>query len=160
MEKRLCVVGNSLAVVIDKPLRKRLGLSRNTVVRLWSDGRRIVIEPTGETRTKGPTRDTPLAGPGPVSAEQLDARRVVTTLMHRYGMWDEQLQRLYHVEPRRRLCLSLYENPDEVAKATPEEIQTMRRLAECLRQRQANRSWDEAIEAALAAFPKGESSSG
>ncbi len=48
MKKRLQNVGNSLAIVIDKSIREVLGIGRDAILQVSTDGRRILIEPTGE----------------------------------------------------------------------------------------------------------------
>src|SRR3954468_19319230 len=42
--KRLCPLGNSLALIIDLPIRRRLGLGRQTELRVYTDGQRIIVE--------------------------------------------------------------------------------------------------------------------
>ena len=48
VEKKLVSVGNSVALVLDKPLRETLGIKPTTLVRVMTDGRRLIIEPCGE----------------------------------------------------------------------------------------------------------------
>ena len=50
MEKRLTKTGNSLALVLDKELLDKTGISADTVLDVSSDGDVIVISPR---RTKG-----------------------------------------------------------------------------------------------------------
>jgi len=45
-EKHLVRVGNSLGIVLDKPVLRAMGLGRKTRVRVRTDGYLIVIEPT------------------------------------------------------------------------------------------------------------------
>jgi antitoxin component of MazEF toxin-antitoxin module len=45
-EKHLVRVGNSLGIVLDKPVLRAMGLGRKTRVRVRTDGNLIVIEPT------------------------------------------------------------------------------------------------------------------
>jgi antitoxin component of MazEF toxin-antitoxin module len=52
MEKRLTKTGNSLALVLDKELLDKTGISADTVLDVSSDGDVIVISPR---RTKGRT---------------------------------------------------------------------------------------------------------
>ena len=48
MDKTLSSVGNSLALVIDKPIRDLLGIGRRTRLRIVTDGRRLIVEPIAE----------------------------------------------------------------------------------------------------------------
>lgn len=45
MRKNLTVIGNSLGIIIEKPILDILGFSRNTELEVTTDGRRLVIEP-------------------------------------------------------------------------------------------------------------------
>src|SRR6266700_996696 len=91
MQKKLSTLGNSVALVIDKPIRRLLGIGRNTVVEVSTDGRRIVIEPISPAE---------LARKAPALGLALDAERVFWALMREYAMTTEQFGRLYHGIPR------------------------------------------------------------
>lgn len=45
MRKNLTVIGNSLGLIIEKPILDILGISRDTELEMKTDGRRLVIEP-------------------------------------------------------------------------------------------------------------------
>lgn len=45
MIKKLCLVGNSLGLVIERPLLEILGIDRNTPLDISTDGKRLIIEP-------------------------------------------------------------------------------------------------------------------
>lgn len=45
MRKNLTVIGNSLGLIIEKPILDILGFSRDTELEMTTDGRRLVIEP-------------------------------------------------------------------------------------------------------------------
>lgn len=45
MRKNLTVVGNSLGLIIEKPILDILGITRETELEMKTDGRRLVIEP-------------------------------------------------------------------------------------------------------------------
>jgi antitoxin component of MazEF toxin-antitoxin module len=47
-EKHLVRVGNSLGIVLDKPVLQKMGLGRKTRVCVRTDGNMIVIEPTAK----------------------------------------------------------------------------------------------------------------
>ncbi|MEO8553552.1 MAG: hypothetical protein ABI678_26440, partial [Kofleriaceae bacterium] len=43
-QKRLCPLGNSLAMIIDKPILRAMGLGTRTELRVYTDGERIIAE--------------------------------------------------------------------------------------------------------------------
>jgi len=45
MEKRLSRYGNSLALIIDKPILELLHITEDTVLQISTDGKRIIITP-------------------------------------------------------------------------------------------------------------------
>jgi antitoxin component of MazEF toxin-antitoxin module len=48
MKKNLTVVGNSLGIIIEKPILDLLGINRETQIEMITDGRRLIIEPVKE----------------------------------------------------------------------------------------------------------------
>lgn len=49
MVKKLSKYGNSLAIIIDKPVLELLNISEETKLKIRTDGTRIIIEPIRET---------------------------------------------------------------------------------------------------------------
>lgn len=49
MKKSLTVVGNSLGLIIEKPILDILGITRESILDMRTDGRRLIIEPLNET---------------------------------------------------------------------------------------------------------------
>lgn len=45
MKKSLTTVGNSLGIIIEKPILDLLGIKRDTPLEMSTDGRRLIIEP-------------------------------------------------------------------------------------------------------------------
>ena len=45
MNKRLSVIGNSLGVIIDKPILELLNIDRDTVLEVKTDGEALIIRP-------------------------------------------------------------------------------------------------------------------
>jgi antitoxin component of MazEF toxin-antitoxin module len=45
MRKKLSAVGNSLGIVIEKPILELLGIDRETELDMRTDGERLIIEP-------------------------------------------------------------------------------------------------------------------
>ncbi|MEO6773015.1 MAG: AbrB/MazE/SpoVT family DNA-binding domain-containing protein [Kofleriaceae bacterium] len=64
-DKHLVRVGNSLGIVLDKPVIRAMGLARKTCVRVRTDGYRIVIEPAVKSKFD----------PGRAAREAHDLRR-------------------------------------------------------------------------------------
>lgn len=137
MQKRLSVLGNSLAIVIDKPIRKLLGIGRDTILQVSTDGRRILIEPTGDRHEPS------------VSLSEFDAARVFDMLVRHYGLWQPQFDQL---SPK-RLRLMAYRGGLDCGNPDDDERLIMKRLAVCLRERQRQVPWEQAIRAALDSVP-------
>lgn len=45
MKKNLTVIGNSLGIIIEKPILDLLGISKETQLEMITDGRRLILEP-------------------------------------------------------------------------------------------------------------------
>ncbi len=52
MQKRLSAIGNSLGIVIEKPILELLKIDRDTDLDLRTDGERLIIEPVRRGRRK------------------------------------------------------------------------------------------------------------
>ena len=52
MRKKLSAIGNSLGVVIERPILELLGIDRETELEMTTDGQRLVIEPARKRRGK------------------------------------------------------------------------------------------------------------
>lgn len=48
MFKKLSRAGNSHAIIIDKPILQLLGITPNTLLKITTDGNKIVIEPVSD----------------------------------------------------------------------------------------------------------------
>ncbi len=48
MRKNLTVIGNSLGIIIEKPILDLLGINRETQIELTTDGNRLILEPVKE----------------------------------------------------------------------------------------------------------------
>ena len=48
MKKNLTIIGNSLGIIIEKPILDLLGINRETQLEMITDGRRLIIEPVKE----------------------------------------------------------------------------------------------------------------
>jgi hypothetical protein len=117
-----------------------LNIGRDTLLRMTTDGRRIILEPVGKTP--------------PPPALTLDARSVIDELQD-YGIGEQELGALHHDPDIKRvpryigwLMLVDLNGPTDV------EAQTLQRFAQCLEERRAGKDWPEAIAAANARFPR------
>lgn len=52
MQKNLTAIGNSLGIVIEKPILELLGITKETVLEMRTDGERLIIEPIKSARVK------------------------------------------------------------------------------------------------------------
>jgi antitoxin MazE len=50
MTKNLVSIGNSLGIIIEKPILDLLGISRETLLEVKTDGRKLVLEPVEDAR--------------------------------------------------------------------------------------------------------------
>lgn len=50
MRKNLSVIGNSLGLVIEKPILELLNITRETELEVTTDGTRLIIEPVREAQ--------------------------------------------------------------------------------------------------------------
>lgn len=52
MRKKLSVVGNSLGLLIEKPILELLNIDRDTELEVSTDGNRLILEPIRSGRAK------------------------------------------------------------------------------------------------------------
>jgi bifunctional DNA-binding transcriptional regulator/antitoxin component of YhaV-PrlF toxin-antitoxin module len=156
MQKKLSTLGNSVALVIDKPIRRLLGIGPETLVDVSTDGRRIVIEPL---RPAERDKRSPNLGMA------LDAPRVLRMLKRDYSIDPDRFARLYHGPSqttdkvplsgiRAMLRYQSFLELTDRQHAQGQELADMHRMQDCLQALQSGRSWDDAIEEALRAHPK------
>lgn len=53
MRKNLSAIGNSLRIVIEKPILELLGITRDTELEITTDGTRLIVEPVRDVEAKG-----------------------------------------------------------------------------------------------------------
>jgi len=155
MQKRLSVVGNSLALVIDKPIRDLLGIRRETMLRISTDGRRLVVEPIGGAAhaANDVSSHVSIAASPPLGASEPGPVHVFRTLLNKYGISKVRFRELHH-DPSSSLTRYLgWLQLGYARDANPLELATMRRLHQCLEALDAGAAWDDAITAALVAVP-------
>jgi len=52
MKKKLSAIGNSLGIVIEKPILELLNIDRETELDVTTDGQRLIIEPVRQRRQR------------------------------------------------------------------------------------------------------------
>jgi antitoxin component of MazEF toxin-antitoxin module len=52
MKKTLTTIGNSLGLVIEKPILELLNITKDTPLEMTTDGNRLIIEPLRQTRAE------------------------------------------------------------------------------------------------------------
>jgi antitoxin component of MazEF toxin-antitoxin module len=52
MKKKLSAIGNSLGIVIEKPILELLDIDRETELEMTTDGHRLIIEPVRQRRKR------------------------------------------------------------------------------------------------------------
>jgi antitoxin MazE len=52
MRKKLSAIGNSLGLVVEKPILELLSIDRDTELDVTTDGHRLIIEPVRERRAR------------------------------------------------------------------------------------------------------------
>lgn len=61
MQKKLTRHGNSLALVIDKPILELLGITPDTLLDISTDGNVLTIAPVEEGKVVKPRKDAPVS---------------------------------------------------------------------------------------------------
>jgi antitoxin component of MazEF toxin-antitoxin module len=153
MNKKLITIGNSVAIVLDKALRNALGIKATTLVRVMTDGQRIIIEPSGE-RTKEATHTVAVS-------ERMRAIQIGDDLLKRFSMGNELFSQLTCGWPRPRPSLSALHYVSWLQRVpweelTDAEVRVIRRFEIVYRElskRPESATWPEAIETALAVEP-------
>lgn len=139
MEKHLVPFGNSLGLVIERPIRDLLHLTRETPLRISTDGRCIIIEPLA---------------PRPAPAKKLDARRIVEELVIIGGGPPQELHEKLHPGIGCRAVLECVAWGDGLSNplSAADQLQ-LDRYRVVLERRRAGDGWGAAIDAALAQHP-------
>jgi len=52
MKKKLSKFGNSLALILDKPILKLLDINENTILKIKTDGKKITITPVESSQKR------------------------------------------------------------------------------------------------------------
>lgn len=150
MKKKLVAVGNSAALIIDKAIMRLIGIGPKTVLRVTTDGYRLILEPVTETPLPaGPSRP---AGRRPAAELAQDAFGVFQELRNQWGMNDATFGVLGRLAPGKGSYRGwLMHGGAHIA--TEEELELMERLELCLQLRKAGNTWEQTIADALRALP-------
>ena len=74
MIKTLTAVGNSLGLIIDKPILELLGIDKDTLLEVKTDGEGLIIRPVrAEVSSPGQPPRAPARAPPPQSSASLRA---------------------------------------------------------------------------------------
>ena len=133
--------GNSYALVISKPLRAILDITPETMLRVWTDGRRLVIEPEREPKLLTPP-------------EEITLRLIVMELFEVHGMTRDHVAAIHEMASPPFSPMFAVGWADGLARiATERDAAIQRRYHALLRARRADVSWAAALEGALRELP-------
>lgn len=145
MRKRLSRIGNSLALVLDAPIRRQLGIGANTIVKLSTDGKCLFVEPL-PPGAEPPRQTLALT---PELALERDAPRAIDGLLA-HGLSQERFAKLAPNYGRMGSYIGWVKNWD-LRKATLEQRLIMARVQKCYEELQAGKSWEDAIQSSTSA---------
>lgn len=148
MHKPLVRSGNSLALIIDKPFRRMMGLGPSRIVNVVTDGRRLIIEAVPESNVHAGESLPPMIEVPP--SVLIDAPKVARQLVQLHGMTEEHLHSLY---PRCRSIARYMAHADNAETAQPEDQRAIHRVHVCHAQLVTGRPWNEAIAIAEYVVP-------
>jgi len=156
MRKKLVHVGNSLALLIEKPVRRMMGFSPQLEVDVRFDGRRLIVEAVeaspSNTNERIPAADLVDDGPLPL-AMILQAGAVAHELLERFELTPQYLEKLYPGCARPIRYVSWAKADYHLQSANAAERAVVRRMHVCWEQLVLGSSWVEAIAVALYAVP-------
>jgi antitoxin component of MazEF toxin-antitoxin module len=147
MEKVLTTLGNSVALVIDQPLCRLLGMRRGSRVRVTSDGQRLVIDPVpDEQHHEQPGQQKLRKQPQPV---EFPFERIVETLVC-WHISEDAIRALHPgiVGPRPHSELLVWAS--RFRPESPEiDQQYARRFRTCFEKVRTGSTWPAAVEETL-----------
>jgi antitoxin MazE len=168
MRKRLTFVGNSLGLVIERPILDLLNITKDTELEVTTDGRRLIIEPAA-SQNEAPTLPASIQPDNrspvddhPDAREFADPQRTIELLdqLVRLKMDNDRFRKLHHAQnyrntitAHRSYCTMLVERRASFRVGETNAV-TAQRLSWCLDQLRAGQSWEVAIAEALRRFPK------
>jgi hypothetical protein len=162
MEKRLIAIGNGFGLLIDKPLRRMLGIQPGTLLQVTTDGTRLFVEACGDDGGPRKVRKKldPWDQPKFVSYTGLDSseeRRLeyfslsIAGALQNKGVTHAQFMGLNH----RIVPWDFYEAMIRNGCPNSEDRVDMRRLEVCWHEISSGASMADSMSRALAAVPMG-----
>lgn len=154
MRKYLTPVGDSLGLVLEKPILDLIGLTAEMPVEVTWDGARLVVEPIRDPDARrDPAR--PLLESGTDFTVRANTVPLLDELVAKFGMDNARFRALHHlpyanIEAHRKYC------SESTTKfhAGGTNVQTANRLTVALGKLRTGASWSEAIDEALRQYPK------
>ncbi len=163
-------MGNSLGLVIERPILELLNITKDTELELTTDGRRLIVEAI-PSRMSGPIAVEAAGGDEgrdraagiEEEGDFTDPRRtieILDALAKEFGFSNERFRELHHaanyrptINAHRSYCTKLI---DEGSSFRPGETneRTARRMEACLRGLRVGKSWDSAIAEAVNRYSK------
>jgi hypothetical protein len=150
MHKPLIRSGNSLALVIDKPLRRMMALGPSRVVDVRTDGRRLIVEAVAEEKARAGDSAEAERAPAVPPVVLMDAANVARQLVELHGLSEEDLNRLF---PGCRRIARYLAFAASAEQGKPEEQRAMYRLHVCYEQLVAGRPMEDAMAIAEYVVP-------
>src|SRR3569623_2464175 len=134
MMKHLIRHGNSYALVIYKSLCALLDITPQTMLLVWTDGRRIGVEPEREPKLLTPP-------------EQITLRQIVVELFEVHGMTRDHVAAIHEMtKPPFSPMYAVGWSDTLSGTATQRDAAIQRRYHALLRARRAGVSWAAALE--------------
>lgn len=141
MFKHLIRHGNSNALVIDKSLCALLGITPETMLRLWTDGRRLIVEPERQPKLLTPP-------------EEITLRQIIMELFEVHGMTRDHVAAVHEMpKPPFSPMFAVGWSDGIAGRASERDAAIQRRYDALLRARRADVSWGAALESALRELP-------
>jgi hypothetical protein len=141
MDKHLVRCGNGFGVLIDKSMRALLDITPRTRLKVYTDGRRLVIDPI---------REAPAVTP----VEELAVVATVRELVEYRGFSNAEIAQIHHRHRGPHAAIRSLIWAEALSRdATEVDLATARRFAVCLREVRAGARHAPAIETALREVP-------
>jgi len=145
MRKKLVRLRGNLCLPLDKAVLDLLGIQADAEVEVTTDGLRLIIAPLR----------APVVTHRDAAEDPKTSFDVLTELRDAYAMKPRHFQALHHLAHASIPTHLAYCGNDKRRFNSANNIAVARRLIECRRLLASGSSWEVAIGAALALYPKG-----
>jgi antitoxin MazE len=157
MRKTLIQVGNSLGLVIERPVLDLLNITRDTVLEVSTDGRRLIIEPASPVSSLNLVAASATDGESPDFGDPAFTVQVLDALESQFHISNERFRRLHHARNYENTIKAHWayaaNRPSRFQAGGSNEL-TARRLHSCLQALEAGETWEAAIALATNQFPR------